>query len=113
VVLLIILVLGFWGGSRTEITYANDVFIPSQLTTIKLQQEYQKEFQNYDTWMVLLDKNTNYTPALQEINKLSLVQSVLNPATMLDQAIPQEMLPSSVLSSFSNDKYVYAIVIQK
>jgi len=27
VVLLIILVLGFWGGSRTEITYANDVFI--------------------------------------------------------------------------------------
>ena len=113
VVLLIILVLGFWGGSRTEITYANDVFIPSQLTTIKLQQEYQKEFQNYDTWMVLLDKNTNYTPALQEINKLSLVQSVLNPATMLDQAIPQEMLPSSVLSSFSNDEYVYAIVNTK
>jgi len=113
VVLLIILVLGFWGGSRTEITYANDVFIPSQLTNIKLQQEYQKEFQNYDTWMVLLDKNTNYTPALQEINKLSLVQSVLNPATMLDQAIPQEMLPSSVLSSFSNDEYVYAIVNTK
>jgi len=112
-VLLIVLILGFWGGSRTEITYANDVFIPSQLTSMKVQQEYQKEFQNYDTWMVLLDKNSNYTQALQAINKLSLVQSVLNPATMLDQAIPQEMLPSSVLSSFSNDEYVYAVVNTK
>lgn len=112
-VLLIVLVLGFWGGSRTEITYANDVFIPSQLTSMKVQQEYQKEFQNYDTWMVLLDKNSNYTQALKAINKLSLVQSVLNPATMLDQAIPQEMLPSSVLSSFSNDQYVYAVVNTK
>lgn len=109
-VLLIVLILGFWGGGRTEITYANDVFIPSQLTSMKVQQEYQKEFQNYDTWMVLLDKNSNYTQALKAINKLSLVQSVLNPATMLDQAIPQEMLPSSVLSSFSNDQYVYAVV---
>jgi len=112
-VLLIVLILGFWGGSRTEITYANDVFIPSQLTSVKMQQEYQKEFQNYDTWMVLLDKNSNYTQALQAINKLSLVQNVLNPATMLDQAIPQEMLPSSVLSSFSNDQYVYAVVNTK
>jgi len=112
-VLLIVLILGFWGGSRTEITYANDVFIPSQLTSMKVQQEYQKEFQNYDTWMVLLDKNSNYTQALQAINKLSLVQNVLNPATMLDQAIPQEMLPSSVLSSFSNDQYVYAVVNTK
>jgi len=50
---------------------------------------------------------------LEAINKLSLVQSVLNPATMLDQAIPQEMLPSSVLSSFSNDEYVYAVVNTK
>lgn len=112
-VLLIVLILGFWGGGRTEITYANDVFIPSQLTSMKVQQEYQKEFQNYDTWMVLLDKNSNYTQALKAINKLSLVQSVLNPATMLDQAIPQEMLPSSVLSSFSNDQYVYAVVNTK
>jgi len=112
-VLLIVLILGFWGGGRTEITYANDVFIPSQLTSMKVQQEYQKAFQNYDTWMVLLDKNSNYTQALKAINKLSLVQSVLNPATMLDQAIPQEMLPSSVLSSFSNDQYVYAVVNTK
>jgi len=45
-VLLIVLILVFWGGSRTEITYANDVFIPSQLTSMKVQQEYQKEFYN-------------------------------------------------------------------
>jgi len=65
-VLLIVLILGFWGGSRTEITYANDVFIPSQLTSMKVQQEYQKEFQNYDTWMVLLDKNSNYTQPFKQ-----------------------------------------------
>jgi len=41
-VLLIVLILGFWGGSRTEITYANDVFIPSQLTSMKVQQEYKR-----------------------------------------------------------------------
>jgi predicted RND superfamily exporter protein len=110
VVLLIVVTVAFWGGSRTEITYSNDVFMPNKLASMKLQQEYQKEFQNYDTWMVLLNKNSNYTQALKEIRNLSLVQSVINPATMLDNAIPQEMLPSSVVSSFSNDQYVYAII---
>ncbi|WP_018962491.1 efflux RND transporter permease subunit [Coprothermobacter platensis] len=113
IVLLVFVTVAFWGGTRTKITYSNDVFIPSQLSSMKLQQEYQKEFQNYDTWMVLLDKNSNYTAALKSIKNLPLVQSVLNPATMLDQAIPQEMLPSSVLNSFSSDQYVYAIVNTK
>jgi len=71
---------------------------------MKVQQEYQKEFQNYDTWMVLLDKNSNYTQALQAINKLSLVQNVLNPATMLDQAIPRKcyLLQYLALSPMTN-----------
>lgn len=111
VLIFFLLVPAAWFTHRQVVqTFNRQDYTPPNASFSIAQAEYEQYFGNRDTLYVVLDRASDHSRLLRQIEALPGVKQVLSPATMADAATPQELLPAEVLRRFTGSSYTLAIV---
>jgi predicted RND superfamily exporter protein len=111
VLIFCLLVPAAWFMHRRVVqTFNRQDYMPPTASFSIAQTEYEQYFGNQDTLYIVLDRLTDHSDLLRQVQKLPSVKQVLSPTTMIDASIPQELLPKDVVRRFTGSKYTLAIV---
>lgn len=111
VLIFCLLVPAAWFMHRTVVqTFNRQDYTPPTASFSIAQTEYEEYFGDRDIMYIVLDRLSDHTNLLRQVQGLPSVKEVLSPATMIDASIPQELLPKEVVRQFTGSKYALAIV---
>lgn len=113
VAFLIILVPALYGYTHSSVYYKLDSSLPEDLESIQANEELAENFNMNSTHMVLADANLPAKDAKAMLNEMSDVKGVkfaLGLDSIIGTAVPKDMLPDSVKSALSSDKWQLMLV---
>ena len=105
IVSVILMVPALFGMISTRVNYDMLTYLPSEIDTMKGQEELQREFGKGAFSLVVLEgmSNSDVDKLKTEIEKIDHVDSVVWYTSVADLSIPMEILPDSLYEAFNTD----------
>jgi len=106
-----LLILSFYSNSKTEPVFDINIFLPKDIPSVATMNRVNEIFGRTESVFIVADENTiGLTDALSSIKKLDGVKAVMHYSTILDPAIPEELIPESLINRFRNNGYTFASI---
>lgn len=111
IVFLILLAISYYSYTRTEPVFDINIFLPRDIPSVATLNKINSIFGGTESiFIVAREDAPGFSDALLSIKKLNGVKSVMHYSTIIDPAIPEELIPRSVFDRFRNNGYTFASV---
>ena len=108
IIFLILLVPSYLAYNHVDVYYKMDESLPKYLESIKANQELKDKFNIVSPEIIILNKDTKeetITNMVHDLKEVEGIDFILSESSLEESGISTDMLPSSLSSIFSTDKY--------
>ncbi len=108
IIFLILLVPSYLAYNHVNVYYKMDESLPKYLESIKANQELKDKFNIVSPEIIILNKDTKeetITNMVHDLKEVEGIDFILSESSLEESGISTDMLPSSLSSIFSTDKY--------
>ena len=115
VIFLALLFPSYYGREHVNIFYNLSDALPHSLQSIKSTDYIKQQFGSADTLYLItpVKEQWKLKDATAQIKALPGVVNVVSPSDYLDEAIPDEFIPTGLRKNFSNGTYEYTVIQSK
>ncbi len=112
-VILFIFLLGisYYSSSKAQPVFDQNLFLPPSIPSIATLNEMNKIFGGTESMIVVTREDARgLEDALNEIRKMPEVKGISSYFTILDPALPVELLPEKIFKRFNGGGYTFASI---
>lgn len=110
-IFLIFLAVFYYSSTRTEPVFDINIFLPKDIPSVETLNRVNNIFGRTESILIVAREDSlGFSDALSSIKRLDGVKAVMHYSTILDPAIPEELIPRSVFDRFRNNGYTFASV---
>lgn len=116
VTFLIILPIAIYGYSNISVYYDLNKTLPQTLPSIEATNTLEDKFNMVSTELALVSKDVptyKVNEMLDKIQDLDGVEFALGYSSLVDNGIPEEIIPDSIKDILQNDKYQLVVISSK
>ncbi|MGC8971146.1 MAG: efflux RND transporter permease subunit [bacterium] len=111
IIFILLLIFSFYTNSKTEPVFDINIFLPKDIPSVSTMNKVNEIFGRTESVLIVAKENTvGFSDALSSIKKLDGVKTVMHYSTVLDPALPEELIPESLINRFRNNGYTFASV---
>lgn len=111
IIFLIFLAIFYYSYTRVEPIFDVNTFLPEDIPSIATLNKINSIFGQTESIIIVAEEDTTgFSDALSTIKNMDGVNAVLHYSTILDPAIPEELIPADVFDRFRNNGYTFALV---
>ncbi|MCX7795223.1 MAG: MMPL family transporter [bacterium] len=111
IVFVVLLVTSLYSNSKTEPVFDINIFLPKDIPSVAVMNKSNEIFGRTESaFIVAREDAQGLTDALTSIKSLDGVKAVMHYSTVLDPALPEELIPKSLINRFTNNGYTFASV---
>jgi len=105
-IFVLLLIGGYWGYSHTEKEYNYIKSLPQDLPSVKAWSFLESKFSQGDNLILVAPEDAeNFKDFTLDLKNIKGITSVISYFTLLDPAIPEELIPSSIEEKFISNGY--------
>lgn len=114
IIFVLLLISSFYTNGKTEPVFDINIFLPKDIPSVATMNKVNEIFGRTESVLIVAKEDTaGFSDALSDIKKLDGVNTVMHYSTILDPALPEELIPESLINRFSNNGYTFASVSVK
>lgn len=111
VVFIVLVTISLYSNNKTEPVFDINIFLPKDIPSVAVMNKSNEIFGRTESAFIVARENVpGLTDALTDIKSLDGVKAVMHYSTVLDPALPEELIPKSLVNRFTNNGYTFASV---
>lgn len=113
ILFVVLMIPAIYGNNHTSVYYNLDETLPKDLASIVANNKLKDDFDMNATHMVLVDRNLQAKETRKMINEMEEVEGikwVLGLDALIGPAIPENMLPTSIVNTLKSEDYQLMLV---
>lgn len=113
ILFVVLMIPAIYGNNHTSVYYNLDETLPKDLASIVANNKLKDDFDMNATHMVLVDRNLQAKETRKMINEMEEVEGskwVLGLDALIGPAIPESMLPTSIVNTLKSEDYQLVLV---
>lgn len=113
ILFVVLMIPAIYGNNHTSVYYNLDETLPKDLASIVANNKLKDDFDMNATHMVLVDRNLQAKETRKMINEMEEVEGikwVLGLDALIGPAIPESMLPTSIVNTLKSEDYQLMLV---
>lgn len=111
IIFLGFLAIFYYSYTKTEPVFDINTFLPNDIPSVATLNRVNSIFGRTESILVVAREDANgLREALSNIKELDGVKAVMHYSTILDPAIPEELIPKSIFDRFRNNGYTFASI---